>query len=231
MAVLDGRLADGSGVDVCRDIRSVDPTIRALILTSYEDDEALFAAIMAGASGYVLKQIRGNDLVDAVRVAAGQFLHAELPAGTPGDLHVRRRRPLDAVRRPFGDLMTTVQENLPIKIVVYDNSKLGFVEIEQRAEGMLDLYTDLKNPDFGKVAEALGLWGRTVDKADELEEAIQTWLAQPGPALLNVRVNPLQLVIPPYIDPRAALGMALYSVRAVLAGRGGDVLEMIKENV
>ena len=65
----------------------------------------------------------------------------------------------------FGDLMTTVQENLPIKIVVYDNSKLGFVEIEQRAEGMLDLYTDLKNPDFGKVAEALGLWGRTVDKA------------------------------------------------------------------
>src|SRR5918912_3320973 len=75
VAVLDGRLPDGSGVDVCRDIRAVDPTIKGLILTSYEDDEALFAAIMAGAAGYVLKQIRGNDLVDAVRrVAAGQSL-------------------------------------------------------------------------------------------------------------------------------------------------------------
>jgi DNA-binding NarL/FixJ family response regulator len=74
-AVLDARLPDGSGIDVCRQIRSVDPTIQALILTSYEDDEALFAAIMAGAAGYVLKQIKGTDLVDAVRrVAAGQSL-------------------------------------------------------------------------------------------------------------------------------------------------------------
>jgi two-component system response regulator DevR len=75
VAILDARLPDGNGIDVCRDVRAVDPTIYGLILTSYEDDEALFAAIMAGASGYVLKQIRGTDLVDTVRrVAAGQSL-------------------------------------------------------------------------------------------------------------------------------------------------------------
>ncbi|MEW2380480.1 response regulator transcription factor [Micromonospora sp. NPDC047707] len=75
VAILDARLPDGSGIDVCRDIRAVDSSIKGLILTSYEDDEALFAAIMAGAAGYVLKQIRGTDLVDAVRrVAAGQSL-------------------------------------------------------------------------------------------------------------------------------------------------------------
>jgi DNA-binding NarL/FixJ family response regulator len=75
VAVLDGRLPDGSGIDVCRDVRSVDQAIKALILTSYDDDEALFAAIMAGASGYVLKQIHGTDLIDAIRrVAAGQSL-------------------------------------------------------------------------------------------------------------------------------------------------------------
>ncbi len=75
VAVLDGRLPDGSGVDVCRDVRSVDPSIACLILTSYDDDEALFHAIMAGASGYVLKQIRGNELIDAImRVAQGQSL-------------------------------------------------------------------------------------------------------------------------------------------------------------
>lgn len=73
VAVLDGRLPDGSGVEVCRGVRSVDPSIRVLILTSYDDDEALFGAIMAGASGYVLKQVTGNDLVDTVRrVAEGQ---------------------------------------------------------------------------------------------------------------------------------------------------------------
>jgi two-component system response regulator DevR len=75
VAILDARLPDGSGIDVCRDVRTIDSSIKGLILTSYEDDEALFAAIMAGASGYVLKQIRGTDLVDAVRrVAAGQSL-------------------------------------------------------------------------------------------------------------------------------------------------------------
>src|SRR3954462_1904484 len=75
VAVLDARLPDGSGIEVCRSVRSVDSTIQALILTSYDDDEALFAAIMAGAAGYVLKDVRGHDLLDAIkRGAAGQSL-------------------------------------------------------------------------------------------------------------------------------------------------------------
>ncbi|HET9499560.1 MAG TPA: response regulator transcription factor [Marmoricola sp.] len=75
VAILDARLPDGSGIDVCRDIRSQDPAIAALILTSYDDDDALFAAIMAGAAGYILKQVRGTDFVETVRrVAAGQSM-------------------------------------------------------------------------------------------------------------------------------------------------------------
>jgi DNA-binding NarL/FixJ family response regulator len=75
VAVLDVRLPDGDGVEVCREVRSNHPEIACLMLTSYSDDEALFAAIMAGAAGFVLKQVRGNDLVDAVRrVAAGESL-------------------------------------------------------------------------------------------------------------------------------------------------------------
>jgi two-component system response regulator DevR len=75
VAILDAGLPDGSGIDVCREVRSVDPSIKGLILTAYEDDEALFATIMAGAAGYVLTRIRGTDLVDAVRrVAAGQSM-------------------------------------------------------------------------------------------------------------------------------------------------------------
>ena len=75
VAVLDARLPDGSGIEVCRSVRAVDPSINALILTSYDDDEALFHAIMAGAAGYVLKQIRGNELIDAIlHVSKGQSL-------------------------------------------------------------------------------------------------------------------------------------------------------------
>jgi two-component system, NarL family, response regulator DevR len=75
VAILDGRLPDGSGIDVCRDVRSVDPSIAALILTSFDDDDALFSAIMAGASGYLLKQVRSADLVETVRqVAAGKSM-------------------------------------------------------------------------------------------------------------------------------------------------------------
>ena len=92
VAVLDGRLPDGSGIDVCRDVRSVDPSIAVLILTSYDDDEALFSAIMAGAAGYVLKQVRGNDLLHSVRqVASGQSMLD--PAVTQSVMERLRRGP------------------------------------------------------------------------------------------------------------------------------------------
>jgi pyruvate dehydrogenase (quinone) len=131
----------------------------------------------------------------------------------------------------FGDLMTAVQEKLPIKIAVFDNGKLGFIDIEQKSEGLLPLYTHLQNPDFGAVAAAMGLWGRTVAKADELEAAVAEWLAQPGPALLNVKVESMTLVMPPTIEFGPAYGMALYSARAVLGGQTHELIEMIRENI
>ncbi len=101
VAVLDARLPDGSGIEVCRDVRAEHPEIAVIILTSYDDDEALFSAIMAGASGYALKQIRGNDLVDAVRrVAQGQSLLD--PAVTAQVLDRIRQAP--PPKDPFGEL-------------------------------------------------------------------------------------------------------------------------------
>ena len=133
----------------------------------------------------------------------------------------------------LGDLLTVLQENVPIKIVVFDNGKLGFIDIEQKSAGIEPIFTDLKNPDFGKVAEAMGLWGRCVTKAGELEEAVVEWLAQPGPALLDVKVNPMQLVTPPspFVRPEAVVGMAVYTAKAMLHGKGRDVWEMVVENI
>lgn len=71
ISILDGRLPDGTGIEVCRDVRSLNPALRCLILTSYDDEQALRGAVLAGASGYILKQIRSNDLLDGIRRAAG----------------------------------------------------------------------------------------------------------------------------------------------------------------
>jgi len=114
VALLDGRLPDGSGIDVCRDIRSTNPDIRCVILTSFDDDEALFAAIMAGASGYLLKEVGGSNLVAGIRqVAAGQSLID--PAVT--------QKLLDRLRNP-----------------VKETSKLD--QLTQREREILDLITD-----------------------------------------------------------------------------------------
>jgi pyruvate dehydrogenase (quinone) len=122
---------------------------------------------------------------------------------------------------------------VPIKIVVFDNGKLGFIDIEQKSAGLEPIYTDLKNPDFGKVAEAMGLWGRCVSKAGELEAAVVDWLAQPGPALLDAKVSQMQLVMPPspFVRPEAVVGMAVYTAKAMLHGKGRDVWEMVVENI
>ena len=214
---------------------SIPGTYVTKLINQYADDDALFSSDDGTPTVWAYRMLDMN----GKRRLFASLLHGTMAHAMPAALGMKKCQPGrqvicmcgdGGIAMLFGDLMTTIQEDIPIKIVVYDNHKLGFVEIEQRAEGMVDLYTDLKNPDFGKAAEALGLWGRTVDKGDELEEAIQAWLAQPGPALLNVRVQPQQLVMPPYIEASAVMGMALYSARAVLAGRGGDVLEMIKEN-
>ncbi|AXB78382.1 thiamine pyrophosphate-dependent enzyme [Novosphingobium sp. P6W] len=128
----------------------------------------------------------------------------------------------------LGDLLTAVQEKLPIKVAVYNNGALDFVEIEQKVEGLLDAYTDLVNPDFARVAEAIGFRAQRVEKAEDLDAAVQAWLAEPGPALLDVVTDRFELVTPPSVKPGQVAGMALYSAKAVLGGRGGDVLGMVR---
>lgn len=128
----------------------------------------------------------------------------------------------------LGDLLTAVQEKLPIKVAVFNNGALDFVEIEQKVEGLLEAYTDLVNPDFARVAEAMGLWGRRVEQADQLEGAVTDWLAAPGPALLDVITDRFELVMPPKVEVGQVAGMALYSAKAVLDGRGRDVVGLIR---
>lgn len=128
----------------------------------------------------------------------------------------------------LGDLLTAIQEDLPIKVCVFNNSSLGFVELEQKVEGLLDAYTNLVNPDFARVAQAIGFAARRVEKASELDGAVQSWLAEPGPALLDVVTDRFELVMPPKIEASQVFGTALYGAKAVLSGRTKDVVELVK---
>ena len=122
VAVLDARLPDGNGIDVCREVRSRDPAIRCLILTSYDDDEALFAAVMAGASGYLLKQVRSASLTEAIRtVAAGQSL---LDPTVTGRLLERLRTP-PAPDRRLGGLTEREREILDLIADGLSNREIG----------------------------------------------------------------------------------------------------------
>jgi len=207
----------------------------ASLIDRFANEDALFTGDDGTALVWLLRVVKANGR----RRMFGSLLHGTMATGIPAAIGLQKAQPGRQVIAMAGDggftmlmgeLLTTVQESLPIKVAVFDNGKLGFVELEQKGEGMVPVYTDLKNPDFGKVAEAMGLWGRTVADAGELETAVQDWLAQPGPAVLNVKVAPMELVMPPFIAPEAAYGMALYSMRAVLHGKAGDVFEMIEEN-
>jgi pyruvate dehydrogenase (quinone) len=124
-----------------------------------------------------------------------------------------------------------VQEKIPIKVVVYDNGSLGFVELEMKVEGLLNAYTDLENPDFAKLAEVIGFAAWRVERNEDLEAAVIAFLAHPGPALLDVKVNRVELVMPPEVSASQVLGTALYSAKAILAGRAGDVVDLVESNL
>ena len=130
----------------------------------------------------------------------------------------------------MGDLLTLVQEKLPVKLLIYNNGSLGFVEMEQRVEGLLDSYTDLHNPDFAAVARACGLQGWRVDSASDLEPAMRDWLAADGPALLDVKVNRMELVMPPHVKPGQVAATGLFGIKAVLNGRADEVVSLIRDN-
>jgi pyruvate dehydrogenase (quinone) len=205
------------------------------VISRHAAKDALFTADDGTPAAWAYRHIETN----GQRRIFASLLHGTMANGMPSSIGLQKSQPDrqviclagdGGISMLFGDLMTIVQQALPIKIVVFDNGKLGFVEIEQKAEGMLDTFTKLKNPNFAEVARALGLWGQTVSKADQLEDAVKVWLAETGPALLHVHVNPMQLVMPPFTAVEPAIGMALYTTRAVLHGRGGDVWEMVKEN-
>jgi pyruvate dehydrogenase (quinone) len=131
----------------------------------------------------------------------------------------------------MGELLSLRQLKAPVKIIVYQNDALSFVELEMKAVGVISFGTDLVNPDFAKLAEACGIFGRNVEDPGNLEEVLRAALDHPGPALVSVKVARQELSLPPTIDFEQAKGFGIYLVKAMLNGRGSEILDLAKTNL
>jgi len=131
----------------------------------------------------------------------------------------------------MGDFLSLAQLGLSVKVVVFNNGALGFIELEQKATGFLDFGTEFKNPNFAAMAEAIGIRGIRLEDPAEVEPGLRAALAHPGPVLVDAVVNRQELAIPPKITTEMAKGFTLYMVKAVLNGRSDEVLELARTNL
>jgi pyruvate dehydrogenase (quinone) len=131
----------------------------------------------------------------------------------------------------MGDLLSLRQGKLPVKVIVFKNNALAFVELEMKAVGMLEFATDLQNPDFAKMAEAAGLLGLTATSPDQVRPMLEQALKHDGPALLEVLVHRQELSMPPTISLEQVAGFGLFMIKAVLSGHGDEIIDLAKVNL
>ena len=131
----------------------------------------------------------------------------------------------------MGDLLTLRQQNLPVKVIVFKNDSLAFVELEMKAAGILEFGTDLRNPNFAKIAEGAGLLGLRAKTSDQVESVLAEALRYDGPALVEIPVSRQELSMPPTITFEQAKGFSLFMMKAVLSGRGDEIIDLAKINL
>jgi pyruvate dehydrogenase (quinone) len=131
----------------------------------------------------------------------------------------------------MGDLISLKQLKLPVKVVVFNNGALGFIELEQKSTGFLSFGTELENPNFAAMAEAIGIRGIRIEDPGEVESAIAAALAHDGPVVVDAVVNRTELAMPPSITAEMAKGFSLYMVKAVMNGRADEVIDLAKSNL
>jgi len=214
----------------------IHPQYVAKILDELAAEDAVFTCDVGTPTVWSARYLHMN----GKRRLLGSFSHGSMANALPQAIGVQASHPGRQVitlsgdgglAMLLGDLLTLRQLKLPVKLVVFNNSSLGFVELEMKAAGLVDYGTDLVNPNFAKLAESADVFGARVEKPEELRPALSEALAHDGPALVEVVVNRQELSMPPTISLDQALGFGLYMIRAVLSGRGDEVIDLAKTNL
>jgi pyruvate dehydrogenase (quinone) len=216
--------------------KPIHPQYLAKVVSEAAADDAIFTADVGTPTIWAARYLKMNGR----RRLLGSWVHGSmanaLAQGLGAQAADRTRQVVSlsgdgGFAMLMGDLLTLRQERLPLKIVIFNNGTLGFVEMEMKAAGYLETGVSLENPDFAALARAAGLHGVRVEDPGELEGAAREVFAHDGPALLDVVVNRQELSIPPKIDGQQVKGFSLYVLRAVMSGRGDAVLDLAKTNL
>jgi len=216
--------------------KPIHPQYLTRMLSDAAAEDAIFTCDVGTPSIWAARYLKMN----GKRRLLGSFNHGSMANAMPQAIGAQAALPSRQVislsgdggfTMLMGDLLTLTQMELPVKVVVFHNSKLGFVDMEQKAAGYLPTGVDLKNPDFAKVAEAGGILGIHVEDPGNLERAISQALAHRGPALVDVVTSPQELAMPPKVEFEQVYGFSLFMLKAVLSGRGSEVVELAKENL
>jgi pyruvate dehydrogenase (quinone) len=214
----------------------IHPQYVAKLLDELAAEDAVFSCDVGTPTVWAARYLHMN----GKRRLLGSFTHGSMANALPQAIgvqashHGRQVITLSGdggLAMLLGDLLTLRQLKLPVKVVVFNNGSLGFVELEMKAAGLVDYGTDLVNPNFAKLAESADIFGARVEKPEELRPALSKALAHDGPALIDVLVNRQELSMPPTISLDQALGFSLYMIRAVLSGRGDEVIDLAKTNL
>jgi pyruvate dehydrogenase (quinone) len=212
------------------------PQFVAAAIDRLAADDAIFIPDVGTPTVWAARYLHMN----GKRRLIGSFTHATMANALPQGIGAQASQPGRQVVALSGDgglamllgeLITLRQQHLPVKVVVFNNGALAFVELEMKAAGFVNYGTDLDNPDFAGIARAVGLLGATVEKADELEPALKAAFAHDGPALVDVKVARQELALPPKISLEQAKGFALYTTRTILSGGGDEIIELAKSNL
>ncbi|NUP25108.1 MAG: ubiquinone-dependent pyruvate dehydrogenase [Nocardia sp.] len=219
-----------------RDRTPIRPEYVAGVVNRLADDDAVFTFDVGSPTIWAARYLTMNGR----RRLTGSFTHGTMACAVPHAIGAQTACPGRQVialagdgglTMLFGELITLIQNGLPVKVIVFDNSSLNFVELEMKAAGVVTFGTGLDNPDFGAVARAMGIWGRRVEQPGDLEQAIAEALAHDGPALVDVAVARQELTIPPAVTAEQAKGFTLYAIRTILAGRADELLDLVTTNV
>jgi pyruvate dehydrogenase (quinone) len=216
--------------------RPIHPQYVAKLLDEIASESAIFTCDVGTPTIWAARYLRMN----GKRRLLGSFLHGSMANALPQAIGAQCAFPQRQVislsgdgglSMLLGDLLTLVQLRLPVKVVVFNNGALDFVELEMKAAGWLPYGTDLVNPNFAKLAEAVGILGVRVETPEDLQPALRNAFAHDGPCLIDVVVNRQELSMPPEITAGQAMGFSLYMIRAVLNGRGDEVIDLAKTNL
>lgn len=225
------------GLDDLADVHSrhtpIHPQLVAKLVSDLATEDAVFTCDVGEPVAWAARYLKMN----GKRRLLGSFLHGSMANAMPHAIGAQKAFPERQVislsgdggfAMLMGDLLTIRQHELPVKVVIFNNSLLGFVDIEMKASGFVPTGTHLDNPDFAAMVAATGIHARRVVNPADLRGALEDAFAHPGPALVEVVTDHHELVMPPKIKMEHAAGFSLWMLRAVMNGQGNELIDIAR---